>query len=269
MIAGFNPILVLFSEAVVQLYQTALHTETIGKLPRPVEAVLNTPSHHGSNPQYIDKNYGGIFIVWDRLFGTFEEEREQVVYGIVTPLDSVNPFVVFFHGLARLFRKVAAARGARAKLACLLRPPGWTPAAAEHRVGSGRQERVTSGPVGDPADRDERALTGSEERFYRRVAETEQRFTERLAATEQRFTERLVATEQHFTERLAATETVLRQEMHAGFVDVHKQIGEIHKQIGEVHKQITAQTRWLLVAVGAAAVLIPVVQRIVETVFPG
>ena len=128
-IAGFNPILVLFSEAVVQIYQTGLHTEVIGKLPRPVEAVLNTPSHHrvhhGSNPQYLDKNYGGIFIVWDRLFRTFEEEREQVVYGIVTPLDSVNPFVVFFHGLTRLFRK-AAARGARAKLAWRgLEGPRW------------------------------------------------------------------------------------------------------------------------------------------------
>ena len=93
--------------------------------------VLNTPSHHrvhhGSNRQYIDKNYGGIFIVWDRLFGTFEEEREKVVYGIISPLDSVNPFVVFFHGLTRLYRKVMAARGPGAKLACLLRPLGWTP----------------------------------------------------------------------------------------------------------------------------------------------
>ena len=130
-LAGFNPILVLFCEAVVQLYQTALHTETIGKLPRPVEAVMNTPSHHrvhhGSNPQYIDRNYGGIFIVWDRLFGTFEEEREKVVYGITTPLGTVNPFVVFFHGFARLGRQVRTARGAGVKLGHLWRPPDWTP----------------------------------------------------------------------------------------------------------------------------------------------
>ena len=130
-IAGFNPILVLFAEAVVQLYQTGLHTEVIGKLPRPVEAVMNTPSHHrvhhGRNPRYLDKNYGGIFIVWDRLFGTFAEEREPVVYGITKPLDSVNPFVVFFHGLTRLGRQVKSARGARARLGYLLRPPGWTP----------------------------------------------------------------------------------------------------------------------------------------------
>ena len=136
-LAGFDPILVLFAEAVVQLYQTALHTETIGKLPRPVEAVMNTPSHHrvhhGSNPRYIDKNYGGIFIVWDRLFGTFEEEREPVVYGITRPLGTVNPFVVFFHGYTRLARQVYAARGIGAKLGHLLRPPGWTPHGEEER----------------------------------------------------------------------------------------------------------------------------------------
>ena len=130
-LAGFDPILVLFAEAVVQIYQTALHTETIGKLPRPVEAVMNTPSHHrvhhGSNPRYIDKNYGGIFIVWDRLFGTFEEETEPVVYGITRPLGTVNPFVVFFHGYTRLARQVYTARGIGAKLGHLLRPPGWTP----------------------------------------------------------------------------------------------------------------------------------------------
>ncbi|MYF12744.1 MAG: sterol desaturase family protein [Gammaproteobacteria bacterium] len=128
-LAGFNPILVLFSEAVVQLYQTALHTEVIGKLPRPVEAVMNTPSHHrvhhGSNPRYLDKNYGGIFIVWDRLFGTFEEEKEPVKYGITNPLGTVNPFVVFFHGYARLARQVASGRSARARLGYLLRGPEW------------------------------------------------------------------------------------------------------------------------------------------------
>ena len=127
-IAGFDPLVVFFAEAFVQLYQTLLHTEAIGKLPRPVEAVMNTPSHHrvhhGSNPQYIDKNYGGIFIVWDRLFGTFEEEREAVVYGVTPPLGTANPVVVFLHGLARLYRKMRAARGLGASLRCLWQPPG-------------------------------------------------------------------------------------------------------------------------------------------------
>lgn len=120
---GFDPLVVFFSEAVVQLYQTILHTEAIGKLPKPIEAVMNTPSHHrvhhGSNPQYLDKNYGGMFIVWDRLFGTFEEEREPVVYGITEQLGTINPFVVFFHGFTRLFRQMMVAKGLREKLSVL------------------------------------------------------------------------------------------------------------------------------------------------------
>ena len=127
-IAGFDPLVVFFAEAFVQLYQTLLHTEAIGKLPRPVEAVMNTPSHHrvhhGSNPQYVDKNYGGVFIVWDRLFGTFEEEREKVVYGVLPPLETVNPAVIFLHGFARLYRQMRAAGSLRAKMGCLVRPPG-------------------------------------------------------------------------------------------------------------------------------------------------
>jgi len=128
---GFDPILVLFSAAVVQLYQTALHTEVIGKFPRFIEAILNTPSHHrvhhGSNPQYIDKNYAGIFILWDKMFGTFEEEDEKVIYGVLPPINSNNPFIVFFHGLTGLFGKVWNAKGFKNKLLYLLKPPGWHP----------------------------------------------------------------------------------------------------------------------------------------------
>ena len=124
---GFDPFAVLFAEAFVLLYQTVLHTEVIGKLPKPIEAVFNTPSHHrvhhGANPEYIDKNYGGMLIVWDRLFGTFAEEREEVVFGLTKPLNSVNPFVVFFHGLTRLAQKVRQASGLRGKLAELLKAP--------------------------------------------------------------------------------------------------------------------------------------------------
>ncbi|MCH9694899.1 MAG: sterol desaturase family protein [Gammaproteobacteria bacterium] len=128
---GFNPIVIFFAEIVVQLYQTALHTEVIRKLPRPIEAVMNTPSHHrahhGSNPQYIDKNYAGIFIIWDKMFGTFAEEDEKVVYGITRPIDSVNPLVVFFHGFTRLFVQMRGAVGLRNKLGYFLKPPGWEP----------------------------------------------------------------------------------------------------------------------------------------------
>lgn len=128
---GFNPILILFAEIIVQLYQTALHTETIGKLPKPVEAVMNTPSHHrvhhGSNAQYIDKNYAGILIIWDRMFGTFEEEHEKVVYGVLPPLNSINPFHVFVHGFTKLFSQMWTAKGIGNKLAYLIKPPGWKP----------------------------------------------------------------------------------------------------------------------------------------------
>lgn len=133
---GFNPFLILFAEMLVQLYQTILHTETIGKGPRWFEGLFNTPSHHrvhhGSNPEYIDKNYAGIFIIWDRMFGTFEEERAAVVYGITTPIESVNPIKIFFHGITRLATNIVQTKGIRAKLGRLFLPPDWEPG-KEHR----------------------------------------------------------------------------------------------------------------------------------------
>jgi len=138
---GFNPFVVFFAEMFVQIYQTALHTEAVKKLPRPIEAVLNTPSHHrvhhGSNPQYLDKNYAGIFIIWDRMFGTFEEEKDKVVYGLVRPINSVNPILVFCHGLYRLALAVLNTTGFVNKLGRLVCPPDWepkTPPAARTRA---------------------------------------------------------------------------------------------------------------------------------------
>lgn len=125
---GFDPIVVIFASLFVQLYQTALHTEVIGKLPKPIEAIMNTPSHHRvhhvSNEQYIDKNYAGIFIIWDRMFGTFAEEKETVIYGITRPVESVNPFIVFFHGITRLGKQLWETPGIVNKLSVLVRPPG-------------------------------------------------------------------------------------------------------------------------------------------------
>jgi len=128
---GFNPIVVFFAEMIVQIYQTILHTEAIKKMPKPVEAVMNTPSHHrvhhGSNPQYLDKNYAGIFIVWDKLFGTFAKEDDPVTYGLVKPINSVNPLIAFFHGFWRLGQNIVYAKGARNKLLYLIKPPDWKP----------------------------------------------------------------------------------------------------------------------------------------------
>lgn len=128
---GFNPFVVFFAEMFVQIYQTILHTEAIRKLPKPIEAVMNTPSHHrvhhGSNTAYLDKNYGGIFIVWDRMFGTFAKEDEDAVYGLVKPINSVNPFVAFFHGFVRLGKTVRSARGLKNKAGYFFGPPEWEP----------------------------------------------------------------------------------------------------------------------------------------------
>lgn len=128
---GFNPWLLLAAELFVQTYQAILHTEIIGKLPRPIEFIMNTPSHHrvhhGVNRQYWDKNYAGILIIWDRMFGTFEEEQEEVRYGVTEPIKSINPIVVFFHGFTRLFRQMKQAKGIKNKLLYLIMPPGWKP----------------------------------------------------------------------------------------------------------------------------------------------
>lgn len=129
---GFDPILVILAEVFVQVFQTLLHTEIIGKLTKPVEYIFNTPSHHrvhhGSNRQYWDKNYAGILIIWDRMLGTFEPEKEKVVYGISEPLNSTNPVKVFFHGITRFIRKVKSIRGVRNKMLAFIKPPDWMPA---------------------------------------------------------------------------------------------------------------------------------------------
>ncbi|WP_299676968.1 sterol desaturase family protein [uncultured Tenacibaculum sp.] len=128
---GFDPILVLLSEVFVQVFQTLLHTEIIGKLIKPVEYVFNTPSHHrvhhGSNRQYWDKNYGGILIIWDRLLGTFEPEVEEVRYGISEPVNSTNPIIVFFHGITRLYKKIKSVNGFKNKILVFIKPPDWMP----------------------------------------------------------------------------------------------------------------------------------------------
>ena len=128
---GFNPIVIFACEAFVQLYQTVLHTEVVRKLPRPVEAIMNTPSHHrvhhGTNAPYIDKNYGGIFIIWDKLFGTFAEEKEPVTFGLTEQIESNNPLTVYFHGFVRLLRRSFDTSTYREAVYALVAPPEWKP----------------------------------------------------------------------------------------------------------------------------------------------
>jgi alkylglycerol monooxygenase len=128
---GFPPLLFLASKTISRLYQFWIHTESIRRL-GPLEAVLNTPSHHrvhhAVNPRYIDKNYGGILITWDKLFGTFEPERDEAVYGTVKPLESWNPFWANLANWVQLARMARATRRWRDKLAVWFAPPEWQPA---------------------------------------------------------------------------------------------------------------------------------------------
>jgi len=126
---GVQPAMIMISGGINLIYQYWVHTELIGRLPAAAEAVLNTPSHHrvhhGSNPQYLDKNYGGILIVWDRLFGSFEREEERVVYGLTKNISSHNPFYIAFHEYAALLRDLRRAKSMRERLGRVFRGPDW------------------------------------------------------------------------------------------------------------------------------------------------
>lgn len=128
---GFNPVWIGVAYALSLVYQFFIHTTLVGKLPGWVETVLNTPSHHrvhhGRNPGYIDRNYGGTLIVWDRLFGTFVAEDEQAPpdYGITRPVHSRNLLVLWTHEYVDLFRAMARPGGLQARLKHLWKPPEW------------------------------------------------------------------------------------------------------------------------------------------------
>lgn len=117
--------------AINTLYQFWIHTKVIRKLPTPLEFILNTPSHHrvhhGSNPKYIDKNHAGTLIIWDRLFGTFQQEEEEVVYGITKPLNSWNSIWANFHYWKELFDIASRAPTLKEKIQVFIAPPGWKP----------------------------------------------------------------------------------------------------------------------------------------------
>ena len=128
---GFEPLAVMLALQVNITYMFWPHTQHIKRLPRWFEAVFVTPSHHrvhhASNLAYLDKNYGGTLIIWDKLFGTFAEEREAPAFGVLTPIRSANPWTVTTASWRALGRDLAAAQGLRARLGVLLRPPGWAP----------------------------------------------------------------------------------------------------------------------------------------------
>ncbi|MEU4693982.1 sterol desaturase family protein [Actinoplanes sp. NPDC023714] len=130
---GFPPWMIFLQQSISLAYQFFLHTERVDRLPRPIEWFFNTPSHHrvhhGSNDPYLDRNYGGILIIWDRLFGTFEPEGERVRFGLTTNIDTYNPLKVATHEYAAIWRDVKSARTWRSRAGYVLGRPGWQPAA--------------------------------------------------------------------------------------------------------------------------------------------
>jgi sterol desaturase/sphingolipid hydroxylase (fatty acid hydroxylase superfamily) len=125
---GVRPALIEHARGVNLIYQFWIHTETIRRLGQ-LERVLNSPSHHrvhhGSNRQYLDRNHGSILIIWDRLFGTFEEEDERVVYGLTRNIDTFNPLRIASHEWRDIARDVADSDTWSDRFGFLLRGPGW------------------------------------------------------------------------------------------------------------------------------------------------
>lgn len=129
---GIPPAIYAFAAGVNLVYQFFIHTEAVGKL-GPLEWVLNTPSHHrvhhGNNPRYLDANYGGMLIIWDRLFGTFTNEEpvaDPPRYGLVKNVRTFNPVWIAFHEYVSIARDLWRARSLREVRGYLLGRPGWS-----------------------------------------------------------------------------------------------------------------------------------------------
>jgi sterol desaturase/sphingolipid hydroxylase (fatty acid hydroxylase superfamily) len=130
---GFPPELIVFEKGISLVYQFWIHTEQVHRLPRWFEACFNTPSHHrvhhATNPRYLDRNYAGILIIWDRLFGSFvpEDDAEPCRFGIVKNLASFNPLRIALHEWVAIGRDLGRAKSWRERLGYVLGPPGWAP----------------------------------------------------------------------------------------------------------------------------------------------
>jgi sterol desaturase/sphingolipid hydroxylase (fatty acid hydroxylase superfamily) len=127
---GVHPAVIVSVAAINTLYQFWIHTKAIGRM-GPFERLFNTPSHHrvhhGSDPKYIDRNHAGTLIIWDKLFGTFQREEEEPVYGITAPLRSWDPLTANFHYWGDLFHLARRCRSLKDKVLVFIKPPGWRP----------------------------------------------------------------------------------------------------------------------------------------------
>jgi sterol desaturase/sphingolipid hydroxylase (fatty acid hydroxylase superfamily) len=130
---GFPLPMIAFVHGVNLVYQFWIHTEAVDRFPRWFEAMMNTPSHHrvhhATNARYLDANYAGVFIVWDRMFGSFvaEARDDKPRYGIIGQIASFNPIKIALHGWVSLAKDLAGARSAREAALYLFAPPGWSP----------------------------------------------------------------------------------------------------------------------------------------------
>lgn len=127
---GFHPVMVLVQISISLIYQYWIHTELIKKMPKWFEAIFNTPSHHrvhhAINAQYLDRNHAGIFIIWDKLFNTFEPEVEQPKYGLVKDIETYNPIKIAFAEWYQMFADFLTSKtGIINKLKYFTKPPGW------------------------------------------------------------------------------------------------------------------------------------------------
>jgi sterol desaturase/sphingolipid hydroxylase (fatty acid hydroxylase superfamily) len=127
---GVHPLALAFCSSVNLVYQFWIHTERIDKLPRPLEFMLNTPSHHrvhhASQGSYLDRNFGGILIIWDRMFGSFAPEIERPIYGLTKNISTFNPLRVALHEYGSIGRDLRAATTWRERFTAVLAAPGST-----------------------------------------------------------------------------------------------------------------------------------------------
>lgn len=130
-VIGFQPILLFAASGFVTLFQFWIHTKAINRMPAWFEYVFNTPSHHrvhhAVDPKYIDKNHAAVFILWDRIFGTYAEEEEEPTYGITTPLRSWNPTWANIHYFLEMFNIARHSRRLWDKIKVIAARPGWRP----------------------------------------------------------------------------------------------------------------------------------------------
>ncbi|MEH6589058.1 MAG: sterol desaturase family protein [Halioglobus sp.] len=126
---GFDPTITLVAGVGATLWGVVGHTRIVSRLWRPIEWIFNTPSHHrvhhGSNPEYIDKNYGNLFIIWDRVFGTFAREQAPVVYGLSRNVQTFNPITITIMDWKALFKKMRSAGSVKNALGYFFGPPDW------------------------------------------------------------------------------------------------------------------------------------------------